>query len=67
MKYEMNIITNDGWVVTLITDKPIDFGDAVMSSIIVQPKKDHDSRIAHDPSNPHAVVQRSEYRLRMER
>ena len=61
MIHEFNIFTNDGWVVTLITDKPIDLGDTIMSSIIVQPKRDHDARV---PVGVDPDVTRKEYRLR---
>jgi len=35
--HELNIFTNDGWVVTLVADKPIALSDAVLSSVIVLP------------------------------
>ena len=54
-------IMNDGWVVTLISDKAIDLGDIVLSSIIVQPKADHDARV---PVGGDPGVTRTEYRLR---
>ena len=40
--HELCIITKDGWVVSLLADKPMTLGDAVLSSIIVQPKEDYD-------------------------
>ena len=43
--HELNIMTNDGWVVTLISDRRLDLGDAILTSIIVQPKADHDARV----------------------
>jgi hypothetical protein len=43
---EFSIITNDGWVITLVADKPITLGDAIVKSIIVQPKEDYDKRVA---------------------
>ena len=49
--HELNIFTNDGWVVTLVADKPITLSDAVLSSVIVQPKENHESRIAQDDEN----------------
>jgi sporulation protein YlmC with PRC-barrel domain len=61
MHYELNILTNDGWVVTLLSDRAIDLGNTVLSSIIVQPKQIHDERVANDPDE---TVRRSEYRLR---
>lgn len=61
MTHELNIMTNDGWVVTLISDKPLDLGDAVLSSIIVQPKAEHDARV---PVGVDPDVTRTEYRLR---
>jgi hypothetical protein len=60
MKHELNILTNDGWVVTLLTDKPVDLGDVLISSIIVQPKEDHDARIERDTED----TQRIKYQLR---
>lgn len=62
-KHELNIMTNDGWVVTLLSDKPIDLGDTVLTSIIVQPKADHDARV---PVGSDPDVTRTEYRLRRE-
>jgi sporulation protein YlmC with PRC-barrel domain len=59
MDYELNIFTNDGWVVTLVTDKPVNLGDVRMSTIIVQPKEDHYRRIEQ---NPNTI--RAEYRLK---
>jgi len=56
--HELNIMTSDGWVVTRQADRPIDLGGAILSSIIVQPKEDHDKRIAENPDTP-----RREYRL----
>lgn len=60
MKYELNISTNDGWVVTLIGDRPIDLGETNLTSIIVQQKEIHAERVANDPDDVH----RTEYRLR---
>ena len=59
-KFELNIITNDGWVVTLVTDKPVNLGDVVMSTIIVQPSEEHFKRVTADTED----VTRSQYRLR---
>jgi hypothetical protein len=67
MIHELNIMTNDGWVVTLVGDKdinPSDLGN--VSSIIVQPKADHDARVAsaYDSNILAGIqVQRREYRL----
>ena len=41
-QHELTIMTNDGWVVSLLADQPMTLGDAVVSSIIVQPKEDYD-------------------------
>ena len=60
MTHELNIFTNDGWVVTLVSDKAIDLGDALVSTIIVQPKAAHDARV---PVGPDPNVTRTEYRL----
>lgn len=59
--HELCIFTNDGWVVTLVSDKTIDIGDVVISSIIVQPKESHDARISVGVDS---AVKRSEYRLK---
>ncbi len=40
-QHELSILTNDGWVITLLADQPLSFDDAVISSIIVQPKEDY--------------------------
>ena len=59
MIHEFNIMTNDGWVVTLVGDKPICMDDlGNLSSIIVQPKEDHEKRAGQTPDVP-----RTEYRL----
>lgn len=50
--FECGIRTNDGWVITLISNKEISFGDAVIKSIIVQPHDDYIKRVAENP-NPH--------------
>lgn len=39
--YTLSIMTNDGWVVTLVADKPMTLGDAIVDSIIVQPYEDY--------------------------
>jgi hypothetical protein len=49
IQHELGILTNDGWVITLVTDKPITLGDAIVKSIIVQPKEDYTRRLASDP------------------
>ena len=61
MIHELNIFTNDGWVVTLISDKEIDLGDVILSSIIVQPVKDHEKRVDQIPPSARDY---KEYRLR---
>lgn len=58
-EFELNILTNGGYVVTLISDRAIDLGDAVLTSIIVQPKEEHEERIAETPDVPRKV-----YRLK---
>lgn len=47
--YELGIATKDGWVVAIITDKPITLGETRVESIIVQPREDYDKRVANDP------------------
>jgi hypothetical protein len=46
---ELGIITNDGWVVTLVADRPITLGNAIVKSIIVQPKEEYEQGVASDP------------------
>lgn len=48
--FESGIRTNDGWVVTLVSDKEISFGDAVIKSIIVQPLDDYAKRVFENPN-----------------
>ena len=50
--HELGILTNDGWVITLVSDKPITLGDTIVKSIIVQPKEDYAKRLASDPNTP---------------
>jgi hypothetical protein len=57
-KYELGILTSDGWVVTLASDTPITLGDAVIKTIIVQPKEDFVARTVKEPD-----THRSLYRL----
>lgn len=57
-QHELAILTNDGWVVTLKSDKQIDLGDAIVKSIIVQPVEDYQKRIDNEPNEL-----RREYRL----
>lgn len=59
MTHEFNIFTNDGWVVTLVTDKAVNLGDVTIHSIIVQPKDDYYRRVAEHP----LCVQRQLYTL----
>jgi hypothetical protein len=49
---ELDILTNDGWVITLVADKPISLGDAILKFIIVQPQEDYAKRLASDPDTP---------------
>lgn len=58
MTHELCIMTNDGWMVTLKSDREISLGDAVLSSIIVQPKAEFEARVADEPGTP-----RKSYRL----
>ncbi|MGA8224404.1 MAG: hypothetical protein WB780_22350 [Candidatus Acidiferrales bacterium] len=57
-KYELGILTNDGWVVTLASDAPIMLGEAVIQTIVVQPKEDFLARTEKEPD-----THRSLYRL----
>ena len=52
IQHELGILTNDGWVVTLLTDKEITFWDATINSIIVQPKEDFVKRVEREPDAP---------------
>jgi hypothetical protein len=49
IQHELGILTNDGWVITLMTDKEVTFGDAVINSIIVQPREDFIKRVEREP------------------
>jgi len=55
MNHELSIITNDGWVITLLADEPMTLGDAVLSSVIVQPKEDYAKRSANDADTPRCL------------
>jgi hypothetical protein len=55
MQYELGILTNDGWVITLVADKPITLGEAVVKSIIVRPKEDFTRRVESDPTSPRCL------------
>jgi hypothetical protein len=55
IQHELGILTNDGWVITLVADKPITLGDAIVKSIIVQPKEDYAKRLASDPDTPRCL------------
>lgn len=59
-KHELNIYTSDGWVVTLVSDVEIDLTGVTLSSIIVQPRKEHFQRTQSEPD-----VQRTIYQLRV--
>lgn len=41
--HELSIMTKDGWVISLLADQPMTLGDAVLTSVIVQPKEDYDA------------------------
>jgi len=58
-EFEFNIQTNDGWVVSLLSDVEINLHGVQIRSIIVQPKEEFDKRVAADNSN----VQRKPYKL----
>lgn len=61
MTFEFNILTNDGWVVTLLSDKPIGLADTAIYSVIVQPIEAHNDRLR---AGTDSDVIRTEYRLR---
>ena len=52
INHELGILTNDGWVITLVADKPITLGDVIVKSIIVQPKEDFIKRVEREPDTP---------------
>jgi hypothetical protein len=65
MTHELNILTNDGWVVTLLSDHAIKLGAVRISSIIVQPRDEYEQRICDDAGGGYPRdVTRTEYRLR---
>jgi hypothetical protein len=45
MRHELSILTNDGWVVTLVSDKEISIGDATIASVIVQPVDEYGKHV----------------------
>ena len=57
IQYELGILTNDGWVVTLVTDKEVTFGDTIIKSIIVQPKEDFIKSVEQNPDVPLRLYQ----------
>ena len=52
IQHELGILTNDGWVITLVADRPITLGDAIVKTVIVQPKEDYVKRVESDPDTP---------------
>lgn len=58
-KHELCIVTNDNWVISLIADREMTLGDAVLSSVIVQPKEDFDRGYGDRPF----ITIRKVYRL----
>lgn len=52
---ELCIFTNDGWVVTIVADREITLGDAILRSIIVQPKEEYESRVLQSPKTARRV------------
>ena len=40
-QYALSLLTGDGWVVTLVGDKPMTLGDTIVETIIVQPFDDY--------------------------
>lgn len=61
MDYELGIMTNDGWVISLVADKPITLGDAIVKSVIVQPREDYARRLVGNRDTPRCL-----YRLNAE-
>lgn len=51
MTHELSIVTNDGWVITIVADKPMTLGDALVNSVIVQPQSDYDVRVGNSEFN----------------
>lgn len=52
IQHELGILTHDGWVITLVADKPITLGDAIVKSVIVQPREDFAKRLVSAPDTP---------------
>jgi hypothetical protein len=61
IQHELCILTNDGWVISLLADKAMSLGDAVVSSVIVQPREDYDKGLG-----VRGVRQRRTYRLNVQ-
>ena len=59
MRHELGILTNDGWVVTLVSDQRINIDEAIIETIIVQPREDYAKRIAENPAGD--GIAREEY------
>jgi hypothetical protein len=55
IQHELGILTNDGWVITIVADKPITLGDAIVKSVIVQPREDFAKRLAKEPDTPRCL------------
>lgn len=39
--HALSLMTRDGWVITLVADKPMTLGEAIVETIIVQPFDDY--------------------------
>lgn len=48
MEHETSIMTNDGWTISLVSDKPIDLTGITLRTIIVQPRKEYDTRMEQE-------------------
>ena len=64
MKHELAIMTNDGWVVTLVSDARIHIGEAILESIIVQPVDEYNRTLNNKRVIDTSDVKREIYRLR---
>ena len=45
MIYELSVITAEGWVMTLKSDKQINLGDAIIQSIRIESQDDFKKRL----------------------
>ena len=63
IQHELCILTNDGWVISLLADKPMTLGDAVLSSVIVQHREDYNKGLG---SRGVGIRHRCTYRINVQ-